>query len=88
MTSKHESNQQGAKLVQKDKKWHSDYICHAVVGLCDKVVGATGVDSVRSCEKFPPCLIKPVPAGSKTDPLLAKAEPINDGGSTSVIPCI
>jgi len=31
------------------------------------------------------CLIKPVPAGSKTDPLLAKAKPISDGGSASVI---
>jgi len=40
---------------------------------------------VRSCEKLPPCLIKPVPASSKTDPPLAKARPISDGGSTSVI---
>jgi len=38
---------------------------------------------VRSCEKLPPCLIKPVPAGSKMDLLLAK--PINNGGSASVI---
>ena len=37
------------------------------------------------CEKLPPCLIKPVPAGSKTDPLLPKAEPISDGGNTSGI---
>jgi len=43
------------------------------------------VSSVRSCEKLPPCLVEPVPAGSKTDPLLAKAKPISDGGSTSVI---
>ena len=41
--------------------------------------------SVRSCKNIPPCLTEPVPAGSKTDPLLAKAQPINDGGSTSVI---
>jgi len=40
---------------------------------------------VRSCETLPPCLIKPVPAGSKTDPPLAKAKPFSDGGSTSVI---
>jgi len=40
---------------------------------------------VRSCEKLPPCLIKPVPARSKTDPPLAKAKPISDGGSASVI---
>jgi len=44
-------------------------------------VGAIGVASVRSCEKLPQCLIKPVPAGS----LLAKAKPISNGGSTSVI---
>ena len=47
--------------------------------------GAIGVASVRSCKKLPPCLIKPVPAGSKMDPPLAKAKPISDGGSTSVI---
>jgi len=44
-----------------------------------------GVASVRSCEKLPLCLIKPVPAGSKTDPPLPKAKPIRDGGSISVI---
>jgi len=43
------------------------------------------VASVRSCEKLPPCLIEPVTAGSKTDPPLAKAKPIRDGGSASVI---
>jgi len=43
------------------------------------------VASVRSCEKLPPCLIKPVPASSKMDRLLAKAKPIRDGGSTSGI---
>jgi len=40
---------------------------------------------VRRCEKLPPYLIKPVPAGSKMDPLLAKAKPISNSGSTSVI---
>jgi len=43
------------------------------------------VASVRSCGKLPPCLIKSVPAGSKMDPLLAKARPISDGGSASGI---
>lgn len=36
------------------------------------------------CEKLlesPPYLIEPMPAGSKTDLLLAKAEAISDGGS-------
>jgi len=40
---------------------------------------------VRSCEKLPPCLIKPVPSGSKTDPPLAKAKPISNGGCASMI---
>jgi len=41
--------------------------------------------SVRSCKRLPPRLIKPVPAGSKTDLPLAKAKPISNGGSASVI---
>jgi len=40
---------------------------------------------VRSCEKLSPCLIKPVPATSKMDPPLAKAKPVSDSDSTSVI---
>jgi len=47
--------------------------------------GAIGVVSVRSCEKLPPCVIKPVPDGSKMNPPLAKAKPISDSGSASVI---
>jgi len=47
--------------------------------------GAIAVASVRSCEKFPPCLIKPVPASSKMDPLLPKAKPTSNGGRTSSI---
>jgi len=43
------------------------------------------VASVRSCEKPHPCLIKPVPPGSKIDLLLPKAKPISDGCSTSGI---
>jgi len=40
---------------------------------------------VRSCEKLPSCLIEPVPASSKTDPLLAKVKPIINSGSASGI---
>jgi len=40
---------------------------------------------VRRYQKLPPCLIQPVPAGSETDRLLAKARPVSDGGSASVI---
>jgi len=43
------------------------------------------VASLRSCQKLPPCLIKPMPAGSKMDPPLAKAEPISNSGSASMI---
>ena len=49
------------------------------------LAGAIGVASVRRCEKLLPCLIKSVPAGSKMDPLLAKAKPISDGGRASEI---
>jgi len=41
--------------------------------------------SVRSCEKLPLYLIKPVLAGCKMEPPLAKANPICNSGSTSVI---
>jgi len=47
--------------------------------------GAIGVASVRSCMKLPPCLIKTVPDGSKTDLPLAKAKPISNGSRASVI---
>jgi len=43
------------------------------------------VASVRSFYKLPLCWIEPMPARSKMDPPLAKAEPISDGGSASVI---
>jgi len=61
------------------------------MGLHGKVLvagGAIGVASeklLRSCENLLPYLIKPVPADSKTDLLLAKAKPISNGGSASVI---
>ena len=47
--------------------------------------GVIGVSSVRSCWKLPLCPTEPMPASSKTDLLLAKAEPISDSGSASVI---
>ena len=56
--------------------------------LCGKVLvveGAIEVASVRSCWKLAPCLMESMPAGSKTDPVLAKAKPISNGGSASVI---
>jgi len=47
--------------------------------------GGIRVASVRSCQKLPPCLIKPVPVVSKMDPMLPKGKPVSDGGSTSGI---
>ena len=47
---------------------------------------ATRVASVRRHQKLLPCWTEPVPAGSKMDLLVAKAEPVSDVGSTSVIP--
>jgi len=47
--------------------------------------GTTRVASVRSCKQLPESPTKPMPAGSNTDPLLAKAKPISDSRSTSGI---
>jgi len=46
--------------------------------------GTTGAASVRSCQKLPPCPIEPTPAGSDTDLLLAKAEPVSDGSASGI----
>jgi len=40
---------------------------------------------VRSCKKHPPCLTEPMASASKMYTLLAKAKPVSDGGSASVI---
>ena len=60
-----------------------------IFGLCGKVFFSEG-DYYRGgfcekCQKLPPCQTEPIPAGSKTDPLLAKAEPFSDSGSSSLI---
>lgn len=47
--------------------------------------GAACVAIVRRQQKLHPCLTVPVPASSKTDPPLFKAEPIRDFGNASVI---
>ena len=56
------------------------------LGLHGKVLvaaGATGVAPVRNFQRLPLCLTEPVPASSKRDQPLAKAEPTSDGGSAS-----
>jgi len=59
-------------------------LCHGFAWQGFGSGGATGAASVRSCEKLPPCLIKPVPASSRTDPPLAKAKPVSDGGNYGI----
>lgn len=58
-----------------------------MLGLCDQVLVVGGYRG-NFCEQLPqasPYVQETVPAGSKRGPSLAKAKPINDGGSTSVI---
>lgn len=43
------------------------------------------MDFIRSWQKLLLCPMETIPTGSKTDPLLAKAEPIRDSGSVSGI---
>ena len=61
-----------------------DLYAYACCGLHGKGLGG-GCYKDGFCEKLPPYLIDPMPAGYKTGPMLAKAKPISDGGSTSVI---
>lgn len=42
--------------------------------------GAKGVSSMRSCQKFPPCLIDQRPGSSRMGPLLSKAKPFSNCG--------
>lgn len=46
--------------------------------------GYAEVASVRRHQRLPPCQTESVPASSKIDPPLAKAETISDAGGTSV----
>ena len=49
------------------------------------VVGATGVGSVRSCQKLLPCLKDPVPHNSRMDPPQVKTESVIGSGNASGI---
>lgn len=44
-----------------------------------------GVACVRSCQKLPQCPRELMPAGSKTDVMLALSEPVRDSSSTSAV---
>jgi len=50
--------------------------------------GAAGVAPGRRDQELPLCWTQAVPASSKTDPPLAKAEPIGDAGGISMITCL
>jgi len=62
-------------------------VCGDVFGVGSKVfvAGVYRGGFSENMQKPPPRPTEPRPAGSKTDLLLAKAQPISDGGSTSVI---
>lgn len=47
--------------------------------------GAVGVASVRRQQELPTCQTEAVPAGSMTDPPMAKSKPVSNVDSTSVI---
>lgn len=55
----------------------------SLLGLYSKALLAS--KGHRGSEDLPQCLIEPLPADFKMDPLLAKAKPISNGGSTSEI---
>jgi len=52
-----------ADLQVRDKRWDGSCTGFAWQGFGGG--GAAGVATVRSCQKLPLCLTKPVPAGSK-----------------------
>lgn len=59
--------------------------CHDFIGFVLQDFGSggvTGVASMTSFQKFPPCLIGPMSASAETD-LLAKAEPISNSASVN-----
>lgn len=58
----------------------------SVLALCGKFFGRRGGYRSAFCQKMPEaaCWTEPVPAGFKTEPSLAKAEPMSNVGSTSV----
>lgn len=75
--------------IFKQKQGLKVRIC---IGFLRQGFGSTGGEgtstvtaSHRSCQKLPLCLIEPTPAGSKSHPLLVKAELISSAGRGSGI---
>ncbi|KAK4831741.1 hypothetical protein QYF61_018871 [Mycteria americana] len=80
------ANEHGIEWVNKLGEGYNTLL-HVLVlrGKVLVVGGAAGMASVTRHQKLPPCQRETVPASSKTVPLLAKAEPISDVSSASVI---
>jgi len=70
-----------------DFQVHCTSVKSSALSFHGKVVVAR-VASVRRHQELPPCQAEPVPTDFKTDPPLAKAEPISNVGYTSVIACL
>lgn len=59
------------------------WVC--MVGFANGGGEFTGVFSMSSCQNLPPCPEELLPADSKKDVLMAKAEPVRSGGNAPVI---
>lgn len=77
------------KIYRREQRGNNCFASDSmgVLGLSKKILAA-GVASVRRCLKLLSCLIEPMPASSKTDPQLAKAESIRNDGDTPGIMCL
>jgi len=81
------------KKEKRDSRFSSEREIDVEITICapglhGKILvsgGATGVASMRSCQKLLLCPMEPMPNGSKMDLLLPKAKPISGGGNTSGI---
>lgn len=63
---------------------------HSLYRVCMARFWQSGLQGwlLARCQKLPPCAIVPMPDGSKTDTLLAKAEPMsasNDGSGSEIV---
>lgn len=71
----------GASLCWASKQKSHLFKIFCVLGLCGELLEvrmALEVASVRRFWKIPLCQVEAMPVGCQMDPMLAKAEPIND----------